>query len=39
MKKKTRHSLSIRLPLLLVGSVIIIMAVVIPLVYMRFQTA
>ena len=37
MKKKTRHSLSIRLPLLLVGSVIIIMAVVIPLVYMRFH--
>ena len=37
MKKKTRHSRSIRLPLLLVGSVIIIMAVVIPLVYMRFH--
>ena len=37
MKKKTRDSLSIRLPLLLVGSVIIIMAVVIPLVYMRFH--
>ena len=37
MKKKTRDSLSIRLPLLFVGSVIIIMAVVIPLVYMRFH--
>ena len=37
MKKNTRHSLSIRIPLLLVGSVIIIMAVVIPLVYMRFH--
>ena len=37
MKKNTRHSLSIRLPMLFVGSVIVIMVVVIPLVFMRFR--
>ena len=38
MKKKTFRSLSIRLPLLFVASVLIIMAVVIPLVYLRFHS-
>ena len=37
MKKKTFKSLSVRLPLLFVASVIIIMAVVIPVVYFRFR--
>ena len=37
MKKRTR-SLSVRLPLLFVASVLIIMAVVIPLVFLRFHS-
>ena len=37
MNKKALKSLSIRLPLLFVSSVMIIMAVVIPLVYLRFH--
>ena len=38
MKKKSLHSLSVRLPLLFVSSVFIIMIVVIPLVYQRFHS-
>ena len=38
MKKRPLKSLSVRLPLLFVASVIIIMIVVIPLVYMRFHS-
>jgi signal transduction histidine kinase len=36
MKRKTLKSLSIRLPLLFIASVLVIMAVVLPLVYLRF---
>ena len=38
MKKHSSKSLSVRLPLLFVSSVLILMAVVIPLVYLRFHS-
>jgi len=38
MKKKTFRSLSVRLPLLFIASVVVIMGIMIPVVYNRFHS-